>query len=447
MKSILVKKGYDINISGKPARRVVTRKAPEFVALIPEKIPFVKPRLKVKEGQRVHIGSVIFEDKRNPELKFLSPGSGKISEIAFGPRRVVRKIAVQLDQEETHESFEPLTASQLAGMQRDALVAAILRGGLWCLFRQLPFGDIPKPDDRPPSIILNLDSKEPFQPDPAVYLENKIDLLGLGVKILQKLTDTVYVTIHQDNHAIAEQLKDVVTHRMGGPYPVGDPGVLLYNIKKHPEENRAWHIGGQDVLLLAQLIKNGKYPVERMVALGGGMAPEKIHVQTRLGAPLRYIAGEQREEMQACRYIAGGVFRGYTADKDSSLGLYETSLTILPEGDQKELFGFVRPGLNKATHSKTFLSRLKTGPFEVDCGLHGEERACINCGYCDDICAVDILPQFTLKSVLAEEVEESLSHGLLDCVSCGLCTYVCPSKIDICAILKKAKDGYYKEIS
>jgi len=103
--------------------------------------------------------------------------------------------------------------------------------------------------------------------------------------------------------------------------------------------------------------------------------------------------------------------------------------------------------MDKPTRSRTFLSSLNNAPFAVDCGLHGEKRACINCGYCDDVCAVDILPQFALKSALAGEVEESLAHGLLDCVNCGLCTYVCPSKIDVCEGLKAAKTAYYKEIS
>ena len=159
-----------------------------------------------------------------------------------------------------------------------------------------------------------------------------------------------------------------------------------------------------------------------------------------------HIAGESAGNPPRSRYIVGGIFRGYTAEKDSFLDPYATSLAILPAGDEKELFGFARPGLNKPTRSRTFLSSLKTGPLTIDCGLHGELRACINCGFCDDVCAVDILPQFALKSALAGEVEDSLAHGLLDCVSCGLCTFVCPSKIDICAILKGAKAAYYKEI-
>jgi Na+-transporting NADH:ubiquinone oxidoreductase subunit A len=58
---------------------------------------------------------------------------------------------------------------------------------------------------------------------------------------------------------------------------------------------------------------------------------------------------------------------------------------------------------------------------------------------------VDIWPQMTFKSILAEEVEESLAHGLLDCVECGLCSYVCPSKIELTATLQAAKHAYRKE--
>ena len=81
----------------------------------------------------------------------------------------------------------------------------------------------------------------------------------------------------------------------------------------------------------------------------------------------------------------------------------------------------------------------------MDCNYHGEVRACINCGFCSEVCPVDILPQFTYKSILADEVEEALNHGLLDCVECCLCTYVCPSKIELKNILKETKKAYFLE--
>lgn len=433
-------------ITGSPLPETSSRQTPAFVALLPEKIPFVKPRLKIKEGHQVQVGSVIFEDKRNPAIQFLSPGGGMVQEIAFGPRRVIKKVVIKLDAEEGRVAFSRFTDSQLEDASRDALVEAILKGGLWCLFREFPFGDIPDPETVPPSIIVSLDSREPFQPRPAVYLKGKEDLLSKGMKILGKLSTSVQVSIHQDSDIPAGLPEGLVTHRVSGPYPAGDAGVLLYRTKRQPNENRAWHISGQDVMLLAELIKTGQYPLDRTVVLAGSMANENLHVQTRLGAPLMHIAGDPKQNPIKGRFIVGGIFTGYTAETDSYLGLYQTSLVVLPEGDQKEMLAFARPGFNKQSYSKVFLSTFNRSPFNVDCGMHGEERACVNCGYCDDVCAVDILPQFTMKCTLADEVEDALAHGLLDCVSCGLCTYVCPSKIDLCAILRKAKEAYYKEV-
>jgi Na+-transporting NADH:ubiquinone oxidoreductase subunit A len=182
------------------------------------------------------------------------------------------------------------------------------------------------------------------------------------------------------------------------------------------------------------------------VAVGGSLAEKPGHLSARLGAQISALIPAVAKNGQKVRYIAGGVFRGYQTRPDSFLGLRETSLLAVPEADRKEFFGFARPGYEKQSYSRTFLSHFRKVPFDIDCSLHGEERACINCGYCAEVCAVDILPQFLLKTILAEAVEEALAHGMLDCVSCGLCTYVCPSKINIRDRIEKAKTEYYHEI-
>ncbi len=143
--------------------------------------------------------------------------------------------------------------------------------------------------------------------------------------------------------------------------------------------------------------------------------------------------------------MSGGTLKGRPIEKNSYLDFYETALTVVPKGDEKEFFGFALPGINKPSFSKTFLSVFNNSPLVMDCGLHGEERACINCGTCTHVCPVDILPQFTFKSVVTQEIDDALSHGILDCVECGLCSYVCPSKINICDTLKKFRQDYYKE--
>jgi Na+-transporting NADH:ubiquinone oxidoreductase subunit A len=445
MTSIRIRKGYDINIAGTPSRDVEKLEKPTRVALLPERIPFIKPRLKVKVDDQVNVGSPIFEDKQNPDFIFLSSGGGRISKIDYGPRRIIKEIVITLDQDEGHETFPMINEAQLEDIEREALVQMLTAGGLWPLFRELPFRNIPNPQSFPPSIIISLGSKEPFQPVPEVYLKDKVDLFEFGIKILNKLTRTLFISASPDNNFVPDRLNTHVTHTCEGVYPADDPGVLLYTIKKHPDENRAWYINGQDVILLAMLLKTGKYPVDRTVVLGGTLAREKKHLQTRMGVPLNHITKGHADDTGAARHIVGGIFNGYTGSKDSYMGFYETSLVLIPEGDEKEFLGFARPGFNKPSRSRTFLSFLNKSSLAMDCNCHGEVRACINCGFCAEVCPVDILPQFTYKSILADEIEEALNHGLLDCVECCLCTYVCPSKIELRNILKDTKKAYFLE--
>jgi len=447
MISVRIKKGYDLNIAGRPSMETAAAAPPARVAALPERIPFVKPKLRVKVGNRVKVGSVLFVDKRNPEIKFLSPGGGRIEKIDLGPRRVIREIVVALDGDETHESFDAVSESALDGIDRDELVRRLVDGGLWPLIRALPFRDIAGPKDVPPAVIVSIGNSQPFHPQPEIYLKDKADLFKFGLKAIRRLAEgNVQVSISGSRPQLQKDLDGFITHRTIGSHPANDPGVLLYHTKKSAAENRTWFIDGQDLLLIAALLKTGRYPTERTVVVAGSRAPEKKHLRTRLGAPLAdLIKGDIRKADS--RLIAGGVLTGYSTEPEMYLGFYETALALVPTGDEREFLAFVRPGINKPTYSRTFLSALRSADLEMNCNLHGGLRACIACGHCMDVCPVEILPQLTYKSILAGEVEESLEHGLLDCVECGLCSYVCPSKIELFDTLKTAKAAYYKEIS
>jgi Na+-transporting NADH:ubiquinone oxidoreductase subunit A len=255
----------------------------------------------------------------------------------------------------------------------------------------------------------------------------------------------VYVCRHEKNSGLTSTLDDIINLTYTGNYPAHDPGVLLYRMKSSAMENRAWFINGQDVLLIARLLRNGVYPIERIVSLGGSGVSRPRHVISRMGAPLSVIDAE-RTETASWRYVQGGILTGYGTLPLSYLGFYETALNLLAEGNHRgELLGLFNPGYRKPSFSRAFLSAINQEELEMNCNMHGGERACIACGYCARVCPVDILPQFTYKAISAGEVEESLEHGLLDCVECGLCSYVCPSKIDLFESLKKAKSEVYKE--
>jgi Na+-transporting NADH:ubiquinone oxidoreductase subunit A len=444
MRNIRIKKGFNLKIAGAPAATTQETEQPTHLALLPEHIPFVKPRLKISKGDPVALGTPLFEDKRNPQMLFLSPGGGRISDIRYGPRRVIQEIIIELDETEKAVEFEQYSQEQIDKMSREQLIQALISGGLWPLIKELPFRDYARPDVVPPAMYVCLDSLEPFHPLPQVYLNGNETLFRFGLNVLNKLAEVpVYVCRHAQSTDVASTFEDTINLTYTGNYPAHDPGVLLYRLKSSPAENRAWFIDGQDVVSIARLLRNGVYPTERVVSLGGSASSQPLHVMTRMGAPLSVIAAGQTG---SSRYIQGGILTGYKAAPQSYLGYLETALNLLPEGDHKgELLGLFSPGYRKPTFSRAFLSAVNRDSLEINCNMHGGERACIACGYCTLVCPVDILPQFTYKAILAGEVEESLGHGLLDCAECALCSYVCPSKIELFETLKKAKAEFYNE--
>ena len=447
MNAIHLKKGFSPSIAGAPSRQLRLLDAPRHVGMVPEQIPFIKPRLLVQEGDSVAIGSPLFEDKRNTRVRFLSPGGGQVTRIVFGPRRVIRQIIIALDSDEPMASFEVPGADKLSAVSREALVGILLAGGMWPFFRVLPFMDLADPDTPPPAILVRLGDDEPFAPDPAVYLQGREECFGSGLELLTRLCDQVIVN-HTGDEAVLAVLPDqTAVRRFSGCYPSGNPGVQLYRTKTGAQQNRSWFIDGQDVILLGEFLRTGRYPVQRIMSVGGSLAPAGGHVSTRAGVPLRLLGGGGALGVPDARYIVGGVFTGLTGGVDSFMGFYQNALNLVDDGDREEPFGFIRPGFSKPSYSTAFLSAFRRRPFPMDCGQHGEVRACVNCGTCARICPVDILPQFTMKCLVADEVEEALAHGLLDCAECGLCTYACPSKIELREVFRKAKAQYYKEIA
>jgi len=447
MISLSIQKGYNIRIQGAPALELETFAPPTHVALLPERIRFAKPRLKVGVGDRVDVGSALIEDKRNTDIRYLSPGGGTIAEINYGSRRVIREIVIELDADESFEAFGAISEDELQQVDRQTVVDAIIKGGLWPLIREFPYRDMARSHVVPPAVFVNLGSLEPFQPQPEIYLKGKKALVEYGVNVLKRLTGgDVIVSAHQSDHRALKDYAQLITHVYTGSYPAHDPGVLLYRTKTSAEENHAWFVDGQDLLLLAELLKSGRFPTERVVVVCGSSVQTRKHIKTRIGVPFSHILKGSAVEKDAC-YVAGGVLTGYYSSESSYMGFFEKSLMVMPEGFGKgEFFDWAMPGYEKPSYSRTFLSAVNKTALPADGNRHGGLRACVSCNHCPKVCPVDILPQLTYKAILAGEVEEALAHGLLDCVECGLCSYVCPSKLELTRTLQKAKEDYYKEV-
>ena len=82
-----LKKGLNIPISGSPEGTVSDSTKISHVGILGPDYIGKKPTMMVEAGDQVKIGSVIFEDKKNPGVFFTSPAGGLIKSINRGEKR------------------------------------------------------------------------------------------------------------------------------------------------------------------------------------------------------------------------------------------------------------------------------------------------------------------------------------------------------------------------
>lgn len=447
MKKITVQNSYDLKISGKPSQSLEKLSSPKSVSVFPSHIAFIEPELLVKEGDSVKIGSPLFFDKQLPKVAFLSPGAGTISHLIYADDGKLDQILITLDDVEEKISALPLPTSAMKSLSREELIERAVASGAWFYLRTFPFNKIANPEEIPPAIYVTVDYDEPYLPFSKVFLKDTIDSLKYGIHLLKKLCGTVHVGAAANNSTVRRQLHGFLTHSIEGGYPANNAGVFMYHNKKDATDHKAWHIHAHDLLLLAQTLEQGYYATERIMVLAGSHAKNRCHLKTRLGAPFSTLLDGYKPP-ENTRYIAGGVLTGRRARSDSYFGPFETALHLLPEAKEIEFLGVMELGLTKASFSSAFLSRLYPAQaLSMTANINGNERACIMCGACPQVCPVDLQPQFLLRDLYAGDVHGALDKGLLDCVECGLCSYVCPSKIELKTLFTITKRSLVQDTS
>ncbi|MFH1724466.1 MAG: Na(+)-translocating NADH-quinone reductase subunit A [Elusimicrobiota bacterium] len=447
MAVIKIKRGQDLRIAGRPLPVVAETPRPARVALQPSDFRYLRPRLKVREGAAVRVGTPLFESKDDPRVVFVSPASGRVAAVRLGERRRVLEVVVELSETEDFEPSPAMSADDARGLERGEVVERLLAGGLWPLLRQRPFSRIADPDGEPKAVFIGAMSAEPFAPDPDALLEGREDEFQLGLDILGKLTaGEVHLCVAAEAKSAAlTKARGVRIHRFAGPHPAGNVAVQIYHVDPPRGTDTVLYTGAQEVLAIARSFTTGRFSTERVVSFCGPGAKEPRYLRTRVGASIDSLArgGVQEGEL---RFVSGGVLTGRQVEPSGFLGFYDTTLFVLREGRRRELLSFILPGFDKYSLSRALLSSwLPPGDHSVDTNLQGGVRHFLMNGVYEDVCPVDIIPDQLAKAVLADDVEEAEKHGILDCAECGLCTFVCPSKIEIGSIIRRGLDEIVKE--
>ncbi|MBU1196591.1 MAG: 4Fe-4S dicluster domain-containing protein [Proteobacteria bacterium] len=440
MEKIEISNRFKLTYGRMPDASLIQLPAHKTVAVSAMDIPYIRPKLLVKENDPVKTGTPLFFDKRNSAIQYVSPGTGKVQKIVFGERRRLKEVVIALDNRDDFVRFEAFDSDQFETFPKADIIQRLQKGGLWQCFREFPSRDTADDTHTPPMIIVSLNGNDPYSPEPGIALGKNAALFESGLKLLKCFTPKIIISARSDSLATLGKLKQHVTHVVSDTYPSWDPGVVLYKLKTSVAENQSWCISAEHLIWAVQLLLTGQYPVTKVVTVTRNQ-DKKPHMLIRQGAPVKDIIGQ----IKANTLITTGQFNGRQVDPDSHIGFFETHLNVIPDIPNENMFSFIRPGFSTPSASKTFISSLIRTPKKFDCNLHGEERACINCGYCTRICPVDLAPSFVMKALASDDIEDALGYGLWDCVRCGLCSFVCPSKIELTQILSKGMDAYYKD--
>lgn len=448
-KVIKLKKGLDIQIKGEAANNLIHVDKPETFAIKPADFHGLVPKLLVRVGDKVKAGTPIFRDKYLPEIQYVSPVSGEVSAVNRGERRRILEVVVKAENEYQSEEFLKGDPQKLSG---ESIKEELLKSGIWPAIKSRPYGIVAHPADQPKAIFISGFDSSPLAPDYSFVFKGEAEAWQTGINAISKLTKgKVYLGLSskKENKLFAET-KGVEINYFDGPHPAGNVGIQIHAISPINKDEIVWTIQPSDVVMIGRLFLTGKYDSRRIIALVGSEVQEPQYIQFWLGGSLSALL-KGRLSGDNVRIISGNVLTGTTSGKNDYLGFYNSMVSVIPEGNYFETFGWALPGFGKFSPSHTFFSWLgsKKKKYVLDSNLHGEERAFVLSDEYDKVLPMDILPVYLLKAILANDIDAMEQLGIYEVIEedFALCEYVCTSKIQVQSILRKGLNSMIKELS
>ncbi|TXK64977.1 Na(+)-translocating NADH-quinone reductase subunit A [Alkalisalibacterium limincola] len=444
---IRIKRGLDLPIDGAPRQEITDGPRVRSVATLGADYPGMRPTLHVKPGDRVSRGQLIFEDKKTPGVRYTAPAAGTVTAVNRGRKRFMQSVVIEIDGD-AEQSFEN-RVDGLSGLDRDKVQALLVESGEWTALRTRPFGKVPAPGSAPHAIFVPAIDTQPLAPDPDVVIGDQLDAFRDGLEVLGHLTDgTVWVCRADGSELPSFARGRIREEAFAGPHPAGNPSTHIHFLSPVDAKRTAWVMGYQDVIAVGHLFRTGRLYSDRVVALAGPQVEQPRLLRTRVGACLDELTAGQMKGGEN-RIISGSVFNGHQAEGPTGyLGRLANQVSVLREGNDRPMFGYLSPGLERHSVLNIYLSKLMPWKrFGFTTTTNGSERAMVPLGQYETVMPLDILPTQLLRSLVVGDTEMAQALGALELVEedLALCTYVCVGKYEYGPILRDNLDRIEKE--
>lgn len=274
------------------------------------------------------------------------------------------------------------------------------------------------------TLILNGGECEPYLTcDDRLMRERAADIVS-GIRLIQYAVDAreVLVGIEDNKPEALDMMQaaaagtDIRVLPVPAMYPMGWDKQLTRALigKEVPAGGRSADIGVlvhnvATAYAVHQAIAQARPLVSRIVTVSGGAVKIACNLEVPIGAPAQalfdYCGGYTETP---ARLVMGGPMMGH-----------EIAATHLP--------------VVKGTSGVLALTA-------AEVGRRGHAAApCIRCSTCVRACPVGLLPLEMAARIRAGELDAAVGFGLKDCIGCGACSYVCPSRIPLVHYFDYAK--------
>ena len=165
------------------------------------------------------------------------------------------------------------------------------------------------------------------------------------------------------------------------------------------------------VCAISDAFRLGLPLIERSLTISGGAVEKPVNLRVPVGTIVSDLMPscftlKEEESGQAVKIISGGPMMGFAmSSADFPVAKGTSGVTFL-------------------TEKETFLE---------------EESQCISCGSCVAKCAMRLSPALIVRELKAGNLEKAKRFGLMDCIECGCCAFVCPAKVNLIQRIRLGK--------
>ena len=444
---IKLRKGLDINLKGKAAKQKFSVKAAAQYALVPDDFVGMTPKVVVREGDKVKAGDALFVNKKQTDVKFASPVSGVVQAVVRGDRRKVLRVVVEADKNQQYVDFG---LKQVASLDGDAVVKALLEAGLFGYINQLPYAVSTTPDQKPRAVFVSALRDMPLAGDFEYELQGNEEDFQTGLTALSKVAP-VYLGIgaKQTSKALTEA-KDVEVNVFDGPCPAGNVGVQVNNIAPVNKGEVVWTVDPTAVIFFGRLFRTGKVDLRRLVAVAGSEITKPEYAEVLVGQPIADLLEGKLAAKDHVRIINGNPLTGRKATMDDFVGGHTSEITVIPEGDNvDEMLGWILPRTNDFSVSRSYFSWLfgKNKEYALDARVKGGERHMIMSGEYDKVLPMDIYAEYLIKAIIAGDIDRMEQLGIYEVApeDFAVAEFVDSSKLELQHIVRQGLDMLRKE--